>query len=181
MSNSLIAGKYRAKPISAGLGFTKGGDQSPPKECVAVRFEVTEGELTGEQITWYGYFTDAAQQYTMANLRTCGWTGDDLYDLSSIDGTGDVSIVLVDDDFNGKVTLKVKYINAPGGGAMLNAPMDDAQRKAFAAKMRGAAVASRQGAPKPAAKPAPKVAPARDTHPNAPGNSDEKMPWDNQF
>ena len=172
MSN-LIAGKYRAKPTEAGLGFTKGNeDGSNKKEVVAVRFEVTEGEFQGEWITWYAYFTDKAVEYTMANLRTCGWTGDDLADLSSINGSADVVIVLVEEEFNGETTLKVKYINDPnGGGVMLNAPMDETARKSFAAKMRGAAVASRQG--KPASKASSKPAAQKDGHPFAPGNNDD--------
>ena len=172
MSN-LIAGKYRAKPTEAGLGFTKGNeDGSNKKECVAVRFEVTEGELQGEGITWYGYFTDKAVEYTMVNLRTCGWTGDDLADLSSINGSADVVIVLVEEEFNGETSLKVKYINDPNsGGLMLNAPMDEAARKTVAAKMRGAAVASRQG--NPAAKVASKPAAPKDAHPFAPGNGND--------
>ena len=172
---TLTPGKYRAKPISSGLGFTKGNeDGSNKKECVAIRFQITEGELQGEEITCYRYFTEKSVEYTMADLRTCGWIGDDLADLSSIDeGDADLTIVLVNEDFkknDGTVetNIKVKSIYAAGGAAMLNAPMDETARKSFAAKMRGAAVASRQG--KPAVKAASKPAAKNDPHPFAPGN-----------
>ena len=168
-------GTYPGRAIGAALGFTKG-----EKPQVAVELEVTEGEDAGQRITWFGYFSEKTEGRTLESLRTLGWQGDDLDDLST--ATGDCMFVVEQEEWEGKVSAKVKWINKAGGLA-LSAPMDANQARSFAERMKGKAIASRMAAqgsgtaPAPA-KPRPASAqrqapPKRDQHPNAPGADDD--------
>jgi hypothetical protein len=56
------------------------GEASTGAPQVAIEFEVVEGDQKGERITKYCFLTDAAAEYTLAALRICGWTGNDLAD-----------------------------------------------------------------------------------------------------
>lgn len=145
-------GTYKAKPLGAVLGETGTG-----KEQVGIEFEVVLGEdETGIQtgrITYYGTFTDKAMEITLKALRTSGWRGDDLADLSSVGGEGapEVSLVIENEEYKGKWSSKVKWVNSPGGLAMKN-PITGDKAKAFAARMRGQVLAHNKtaGAAKPA-------------------------------
>ena len=128
------AGTYEARPITAALGSTKGD-----KPCVGVEFELLD---TGAHISWFGYFTEKTTERTIESLRFCGWTGQDLDNLSEIGAKEKLTVQLVieQEEYEGKVTAKVQWINR-GGGLRLNKPLDGQAAKAFAAQMKGAVVA----------------------------------------
>lgn len=132
-------GFYRAVAKEAKLGTT-----GTNKEQVAVLLETMHeetGELTGETITWFGYFTEKATERTLESLRLLGWQGSDLADLSTV-GTKEVVIVVEAEEYKGVWRPKVKWINDPeSGGIALKAPLDDAKAKQFAAKMKGTVLA----------------------------------------
>lgn len=133
-------GTYKAKAVSGALGETSKGDPQ-----VAVEFEVVEGEFAGQTITWFGYFTDRTTERTMQALRFAGWKTDDLSDLAGL-GSTEVKIVCQNEEYQGKTSLKVQWVNKIGGLA-LKAPMDASKAKAFAQRMKGEAVASRSEMP----------------------------------
>ncbi len=140
MSERFSNGTYPAVVVgSALLEPTKNGTDQ-----IAIEFELTDEEYAGKRITAYKYFSEKATKYTMEALRICGWNGDDLAadPLPGIAGT-EVSLVLENEEYEGEVNTKVKYINRPGGVGM-GSPMSDGQKKAFAARMKGEAIASRQ-------------------------------------
>jgi len=154
----ITPGTHRARALSAGLGYSSNG-----KEQVGVDFQILEGEHEGEHITWWGYFTEATVDKTVEALRTCGWEGDDLCDLTGIE-KNHVDLVVQAKEFTNPKTgevrdgVEVRWINRAGGMQMRD-KMDQGQAAAFAAKMRGRVVALRSGngrAPAPAAKPQPK-------------------------
>lgn len=135
--NLIPIGTYTAKAMQWDLGENKDGS---PK--LAVQFEITEGEYEGVCITWYGYFTEKAQARTLESLRYCGWSSDDIV---TMDGMGDylVQIVVEHEVANegksaGTTFAKVRWVNRLGGGGpiKLEKPMDMAQKRMFAAKMR---------------------------------------------
>lgn len=145
MSDIIAAGTYQAKAKEAALGETSTG-----KEQVAIRFEL---EGLGTSMTWYGYFTEKTTESTFKALRTAGWHGQDLSDLSDL-SRPDVPVVNLvvehETDEKGATRARVRWINSTGGIGIKSAlPADKA--KAFAAKMRGALVAfdKSAGAPKP--------------------------------
>jgi hypothetical protein len=155
---------YRARAIGAALGSTSQG-----KPQIGVEFQILDGGRTGDDsavgksITWYGSFSsEKAIEITMKALRVCGWQGDDLDDLTTID-TNEVSIVIQEDqDLEGNPQIRVRWVNPIGGGGIaLKNRMDETSARAFAAEMRGYAIQSRGAAPpaRPAAAPpAPRAA-----------------------
>lgn len=153
----IAGGKYRARGMSGGLGYTNGGAPQ-----VAVELQIVEdGEFNGETITWFGYFTEDTEDRTMESLRILGWKGDDLSNLEGV-GDNDVRIVIEEEEYQGQVRSKVKWINKIGGLA-LKTPMTAQQAKAFAAQMKGKAIASRQAGG--GAQPPPQTRPTQQSRP----------------
>lgn len=144
-------GTYAARATDAVLGYTSNGS-----EQVAVAFVLLDdkGQQTVTHITWYGFFTEKTTERTIQALRHCGWQGDDLSELSTV-GSADVELVIDDEpDLQGQMRTRVRWVNALGSSApAIKDRMGDAQRKAFAAKMRGMVVAANGGkaSPRPAA------------------------------
>lgn len=163
---------YRAKAVEYGLGTTAGG-----KEQLAVRFEVQDPETPGQSFTWYAYFTDAALERTIESLRHCGWTGDDLSDLSGIE-RNEVSIVVEDEEYEGKVRAKVRWVNALGGLA-LKSRMEGGQAKAFAASLKDRIRGLGVGKPAAAKPSSPAASGGDDTwrHPGAKAPPPEDVPF----
>lgn len=154
---SIQPGTYTARATSAVLAFTNNGS-----EQVAVAFVLLDSESkpTNVHVTWYGYFTDKTTARTIESLRHCGWQGDDFSDLSTV-GTQDVEIVVDDerDDRDGTMRTRVRWVNSLGSsGPAVKNVMDEASRKAFAARMRGVVVAANGGN---VSKPVPPKAPSR--------------------
>jgi hypothetical protein len=144
---TLVAGSYLARGVSGGLGFTRGG-----KEQVAVELQILDEAFAGETITWFGYFTEGTQERTLETLRTLGWKTDDLDNLDGI-ADNDVRVVLAEEEYDGKTSLKVKWINKLGGLA-LKTPMSEEQAKAFARQMKGTVLATAPAGKQASAKPA---------------------------
>lgn len=133
----LPKGRYRARALAGDFGY------SPKKgtEQVIVEFELLDEQWQNERVTWIGFFTDKTTERTMEALRFCGWSGDDVTNLVGL-GDTEVSLVIDHEEYDGKLQAKVQWVNK-GGAFAMKAPMSDEQKKAFAAKMRGAAVKSR--------------------------------------
>jgi hypothetical protein len=139
-------GWVSAVPTSWGLS-----DGDPGKEQFAIAFKILDGADQGRTITWFGTFaSDAAFEYTVKQIKKCGWTGSDLtaVELSS----EPVSILIEDEEFEGKVRTKVKAVGNGGGGIK---QMDQNRAKSFAAKMaqRIKAFDVKNGTGAPAARP----------------------------
>jgi hypothetical protein len=147
-------GKYRARGVTAAMGKTEGG-----KPQVAVEFEFLDHP--GVRLPWYGSFAETTvgqdqkplYQITMESLYHCGWEGPDLRDLTGID-RNEVSVVVANEEYQGKTRPKIKWVNAAGGGLIKNEMASD-ELSGFAAKMKGAALSTRKNMrlPDPAAKP----------------------------
>ena len=166
----LPKGTYKARATEAEFGFTNTGT-----EQVAVVFEVVEdGEFQGERIAWFGFFTEATAERTIQALRVCGWTGDDLGDLSGFDAN-EVELVVEHEEYQGKTTAKVKWVNKIGNRVVLKHKMTDAQRAELAKRMKGLAISTRKPA---AASPAPaQNKPATKSTANGKGYPED---WDTQ-
>jgi hypothetical protein len=159
--------KKRARAIGAAIGKASTGTHQ-----IAIEFEFLD-ETGG--ITYYGPLSDAAFDYTMKAIRAAGFQGDDLANLESLCGeTPEVVLVIEPEEYNGKTTRKVKFINSAGGLALKDALQGD-ELQAFARKMKGKVVAYDRsaGTPKPA-RPAQKRAPvATPDDEQSPFNGDE--------
>lgn len=123
-------GKYRAKAKSWALAEASTGNPE-----VAVEFEFAIDESQTASLTWHGFLGDNTFDRTIESLRFCGWTGDDLTDLSGLD-TKEVVIVIENEEYKGKVSPKIQWVNRAGGLAV-KTPMSAEKAKTFAAAMRG--------------------------------------------
>lgn len=88
-----------------GKSNTKGTPQ------VEVDFEVTDGPEDGATLKHFMYLSDAAIQYTVKDLRTLGWKGDDVSNITGLDRK--VELVLEPEEYKGQTRDKVKFINDP--------------------------------------------------------------------
>lgn len=163
-------GKYRGRSKRALLGRAKGGT-----EQVGVLFDLLD--MPGRSITWYGYFTDAAFGITMKGLRTAGFKGDDLSDLSSLDESSnppEVLLVVENERYEGKLSPKVKFINSVGGLAMKD-QMQGQDLDKFARRMKARIAAFDKSS---GAKPAPKQTSGRPVEASQPpGDEDVDLPF----
>lgn len=127
-------GRYRAHAVAAALGRTsKGRDQ------IAVQFELTDPK--GARLTWYGFFTDDTFERTVEALRACGWRGEDLDVFAEgkplpADMKEEVEVVVEHNEYEGKVTARIAWVNS-GGGIALKETMSESEASAFSRRMRG--------------------------------------------
>lgn len=154
----IAPGKYRAKALTAELGFAKSGN-----EQVLVNFQITEpGPHQNHEIAWYGTVTENTAKRVIESLLLTGWDGQD-YEYFTGLGTNEVSLVIEEEvDQQGKPRVRVKWINKIGGASLTN-QMNPVERKTFAARMKGI-VTEVMGAPARTTQPA-RRAPAASTSP----------------
>jgi hypothetical protein len=130
----IAIGVHRALAQSIQFGFAGADD----KEQVVVEFRLEDGN----SISYFGFFTEKTFKRTIESLRYLGWEGDDLSELPALAEagmlTGEVDLVVDHEEYDGKVTAKVKWVNKPGGGRVqLAKPMEADGLKSFAARMKG--------------------------------------------
>lgn len=140
------AGQYQAVAVpvrtEAGESWAQFGETKNGNPQVVVNFEILEGEQKGRRISWFGYFTDKTTQRTVESLRYCGFTGNDLAAATYMPLDQEVQIVIDHEEYNGKWSAKVQWVNKAGGGLFkLDKPMDKRGLERFAAQMRGAVAA----------------------------------------
>lgn len=121
-----LNGTYLANATAIDFGFSSKGT-----EQLGISFRLENGRF----ISAYLYFSEAAADRSIETLRTLGWTGDDLSTLTVEDLPNQVSLVIEPEEYNGKWTSKVKWINRAGGLNMAD-PMDERRKREFAARMR---------------------------------------------
>jgi hypothetical protein len=165
MNNQTNKRYYTARADSWVLGKSSTG-----KEQVAVSFTILTEGATHQRLTWYGYFTDATFDRTVESLRICGWQGDDLADLQGLDAE-EVSLVVADEEYEGKVNARVLWVNKLTQGPAVKSVLEGDEARAFAASMRDRVRAFSAAAKKPASKP------AGDVRPEPPPLTDADIPF----
>ncbi len=184
-------GKHRARGSDGGFGESS---QAKTK-FVRVPFVITQGEFTGQSVSWDGYFTDGARDRTIQSLRYCGCTfpGDDITNLEGID-KNEVEIVVEHEPYTFPVgharagesitRVRVAWVNGGTGGIREEEQMDPAKKAAFAASMKGALVAARMKSGGSASSPnggkrapAPKAGQWDGTGPDPSGVEDQGIPF----
>lgn len=172
MSLPIEKSTYRARAVGAGFGMS---DNNNPQ--LAIQFEVVDhDQLSGESIAAILFFTEKTTSRSIESLQHCGFASDDLELLAEIgpDKAAEllpsiVEIVCEPEEYDGKWSLRVKWINRPGGGRFaFKNKLEGSDLKRLAAQMKGALRNARGAAPRTAN-------PAQSRHPNAPnapGNDD---------
>lgn len=140
MEQRIAAGIYKGRGIA---GSEQYGTTSNDNDQIALDLTLAD---VGEQVTTFLIFTDKSAEYSIARLRELGWEGDDLSNLAGID-KNEVNVEIKYEEYQGKLQMRVQILTG-GGRVVLQNSMDDKGKKAFAARFKGLAVASR--GPKPA-------------------------------
>lgn len=130
-----MTGKWLALAESWDFNHAKTGTPQ-----IVVTFKIAGGPFDGDRVTWFGSFSERASDRTLESLRYAGWTGDDLSAIEALPTEVELEIEL--EEYEGRYTNKVQWVNKAGRVKVQNAMSDD-QLRAFAATMRGKAVASR--------------------------------------
>lgn len=138
----LIAeGKYRMRAVEHSQ-VTE--NENTHNEEIRVLCEILEeGEFQGRYRTWYGYFTEATAERTIESLRTMGWRGNDITNISlepDVEFQGVIKHEAGRDD-PGKIRDRIAFINRLAG-VYVGTPMDEGKKKAFAQRMKGLVLAT---------------------------------------
>lgn len=137
---------------------------------IAVLFE----DDAGDRITWYGYLTDKAIERTVESLQVLGWnpaaSGGDIETLNGTDLLvgNQAEIVVEMEEYEGKPSPKVRWVNRPGGGLQ---KMDGAEAATFASSLRQKIMSAAK--PMPSVKPGP----ARPVAPVGAGAPEDDLPF----
>lgn len=126
MNEQEMVGKHRAKARAWGFGKTNNGS-------IQIGIEFDFLDIPGKTMPYYGSFSGNATEHTLKAMRACGWAGEDLTDLTGLD-TNEVSLTVDWDEYQGKRTLKVKWVN-PAGGIGFKERVDVAELADFAFHM----------------------------------------------
>jgi hypothetical protein len=135
----IAKGKHEALAIqwSQVTAHEKSGNEE-----IRVLFEIVGDEDNGKTITWYGYFTDKTAERTVESLRYMGWAGQNILDIQGLD-KNKVQLVIEHDDYSGQPKAKVAWVNRLVS-VYMGTPMDEVKKKAFADRMKGLVLASKQ-------------------------------------
>lgn len=126
----LPEGRYTGKGMDWILG-----ESSTGKIQVAVLIHLPEVQ---REMAWYGFFTEETIESTHKALRALGWTGDDYSDLTGIDRNEVSCVIGIENDQEGKPRNRIRWINPPlTAGMLVKKQLNDAEKKAFGAKMKG--------------------------------------------
>lgn len=170
-------GTYRARAIAADIRFGVAGTGS---EQIAVPFTLIDERLSGQTITWIGSFaSDKAIEITLKGLRATGWSSDELTDLAGV-GSVDSDLVVEHeaDRDSGQMRVRVRWVNPAGGGRFkFKQELDRGSLSDLASRIKGHAVASREGQPSRSA--ALGAAPAG-RRPTPVGRNGKAGDWDGQ-
>jgi hypothetical protein len=99
-------GRYRMQCVGAALGYSKNGAQQ-------IEILLREPE-TGEECSFFGYFSGKAAPITLEVMTMCGWDKEDPMNFDKI--RGDVDVTLEPDTYEGKTSQKVRiYPPRPPG------------------------------------------------------------------
>ena len=138
MTQLNVAGKFTAKVLASNTYIWE--SEKTGTFAVMLPLEVTDGGNAGETITWFGYISDAAVDFSAKALAEAfGYAGDfeDLYRGVCPFVGKECNIVAEFEDYNGKPQLKVRYLNALHRGKLAN----PANFAALRARLGGRAVA----------------------------------------
>jgi hypothetical protein len=131
----IIPGTYVANLISHGISETKKGD---PQVVVTFSWADANGP---QKAVYYGSFSEKARQYTIENLIKCGLQGNN--PAGDLEIGKKVELVITHEtDLEGKLRVRVRYINPVGGSVKKTMPQDLAKSKL--ATLEGAVLLARQ-------------------------------------
>ena len=152
-------GNHEGTPTCWGFTTSKNGHDQFAIEF-AIEVQNDDGSARVVHMTRFGGLEGEGFQYTVQDLRTCGWTGDDLGAVQ-LDTAKKVRLVLEDRGYGPQIKSIYPLDGGAGGALIRKQAMDEEKKRALAAKLnaRLAALPKAPGATSAgAARPAPKPA-----------------------
>lgn len=119
------AGTFNAKIVDHGVSVKE--DKAPQ---AVICFEVNDRTDHKPIINWYGSFHENAKKYTVETLIQCGFKSNNPMDLQRfineneplkpivLDEESDFELVLENNTYNDKTSVRIKYINSPGNNRL---------------------------------------------------------------
>ncbi len=134
------AGQFQARGIEAALCAGSNGT-----EYVGAVFEIVDGECKGETIAGKLYWTEKTQERTKKSLALMGWKGEIDRDAKIVGLPNTVPIGVIEDEYQGKKSLKVDWVGYPPVSGINNKDrLTMAAAKRFAAELAGSSGGSGQ-------------------------------------
>lgn len=128
---SFPEGTFRAYAEYDSVSFGTSDGQS---EQIAVRLRVSDKdphrEVVGMSILWFGNFLNQqAMDISARALQAMGWDGvspigTEVGHLAGLGGDNEVEIVVRHEEYNGKISAKVKFVNVIAGAFAFKKPLD---------------------------------------------------------
>lgn len=166
-------GRFTAVVIkSESNGLFEAGEKKTPG--VRLALAVVGGPEEGNYIDWNGWLSDSAFDNTVKTLNeTFGFSGNfgEIAEMPDIFAGQQCSITTENEEYQGKVRLKVKWLNPVGGGPAPTLKPDEAKGLAARLSSRATALLKSAGA-KPATTPKPAA-----TVPAGAAGSDDEIPY----
>jgi len=119
---AINAGVFKGRAVAGSeqYGTTKGGND---QIVVDVDLE------TGDRVSAFLVFSEAAAPHSMKRLRALGWEGDNLADLQGL-GSRECDVRVSYEQWEGKEKMRVEIVT--GGTVTIKDPLDDRSKRAFA-------------------------------------------------
>lgn len=121
MSRLLDPGTYRGKIVGYGISETKAGNKQ-----AFITFEIPSPGGGTVKMSWYGGLSAEAKEgkkapaeYTIATVLECGFEGEGVEMLAggpesmALPLNKEMSLVIEDNEYEGNVSSRVKYVNDP--------------------------------------------------------------------
>jgi hypothetical protein len=164
-----VRDQHNQKSVNAKAVEAKIGSSSTGKPEICIIFQNVDG---AKKHRYDGYLTEDAAEFTMQNLRTCGWQGDNLIELDGCNCNemlpAEVELVLQEEEYEGNSRWKIRFINDPGFmRASVKNEMDRKAKLALSAKLKGLAAGTKKSPPAKSQRTASSGA-----------TGDEADPWD---
>jgi hypothetical protein len=148
-----------AHAVGWGLKVSKGGN-----DMIEIVFLFEEGPFEGTTSRYFGLFTDADKAAkTVEVMRTIGWDGNDFLNLGEAPQTP-VRIAYELGNYNGQPQANIRFVNTRDRVSVSDG-MDESRKKAFADRMKGLALASKQALATTAPTAKPKAAAKKEAKP----------------
>jgi hypothetical protein len=181
----LVKAFYLARATATPISF---GKASSGNLQISVEFKIEENpEFDGEIITYLGTFSDGSTDFTLEALLNAGWQGDDPWELKGVPANQalpeQVSLNCAPDTWEGKIQLKINWVNKPRGHFKFKEEAGEDELRALGARVRSTVQGLRAQGGRPRQQASGGSSGRQQTtgggggggaqHPNAPGNRDD--------
>lgn len=124
-------GYWKARAVS----MTTDDESAKGTPCAKVMFVILEGPDKDKHVTWNGWLSDKAQQFTVAGLKACGFDGQNETTVTR----NEVVLAMKDKPYekDGKtiMTTEIRVVDPKRAGVQL-VPMDSAKKASVKDNLR---------------------------------------------